>query len=411
MSSSTWSQTSVLIDSARQILLTAGEHISYRGGWQTIRSVALSDSIASDPEASVEVPQFLESAEAMEFLGFTPKAALDILQRFQDASTFIEDDCILEYAKGHVRSVLDVGCPEDDWTSAMIAMGITQTLCQQILDPQFTDLRLTQNAHFWVLDTIKAKFEFLLALDGIILGSTPGDQGPISLQARLDRSKKSSGTKTKLSENEAKRRPEPQLEIPITRQSISDTEFLLLKGGDCGRLNKVIRLRTDSKNVKRIVNTLSIPPGDFDGSKAALYCTTQRQAAYHYAEYAKARLRTSGQDPIAVGVLHIVIPKDLMAGAVNVQGDIWREYVWNHRLQRTTPDHLQWLDEAPIVVGPVAKCSEKNFVRMVRSSKDYKALEVVKMSDGETTSQCCIREESMIRRINERGRFWVERLL
>ena len=127
-------------------------------------------------------------------------------------------------------------------------------------------------------------------------------------------------------------------------------------------------------------------------------------------KYAKARLRTSGQDFIAVGVLHILIPKELMAGAVDVQEDIWKEYVWNHRLQRTTPDHLRWLDEAPIVVGPVAKCSEENFERMVRSNKDYKALEAVKMGGGETTSQYCIREETLMRRINECGKFWVERL-
>ena len=187
--------------------------MSYRDGWQRIRCIALSDSTCSDSEASFNVPQFLGSAEAMEFLGFAPEAALEIFQRFLDASTFIEDDFILEYAKGHVRSVPDVGCPEDDWTSAMIAMGITQNLCQQILDPQFTDLRLTQNALFWILDAIKAKFDFLSALDSIILGSMPGEQGRTSLQARLERSKKCSSTKTKLPENEAKRRPEPQLEI------------------------------------------------------------------------------------------------------------------------------------------------------------------------------------------------------
>ena len=138
-----------------------------------------------------------------------------------------------------------------------------------------------------------------------------------------------------------------------------------------------------------------MPPGDFAGSKAALYFTTQRQAAYHYAKYAKARLHTSGQDPIAIGVLHIVVPKELMAGAVDVQGDIWKEYVWSHRLQRTTTQHLRWLDKAPIVVGPVAKCNGRNLIKMVRSNKDYKALEAMKMHGGETTSQYCIREESL----------------
>ncbi len=372
--------------------------------------MALSDASSSGSEASVDVPQFLESAEAMEFLGFTPEAALEIFQRFQDASTILDDDGILDYAKGHVRSVPHVGCPEDDWTSAMIAMGITQTLCQQILDPRFTDLRLTQNACFWVLDTIKAKYDFLLSLDDNILGSKPSDQGPVTFQAPLKRSKKSPGTELKVLDKKAGRKPEPQLESSITTQPILDTEFLLLKGGVCGPLNKVIRLKTDSKDVNRIERVLSMPPGDFAGWDAALYFTTQRQTANHYAGYAKARLRTSGQDPIAVGILHIVIPKELMTGAVDVRGEIWKEYTWSHRLQRTTPDHLGWLDEAPIIVGPVAKCSPENFVKMVRSNKDYKALEPVKMSDGETTSQYCIREQSLRRRMNEHGRFWVEKL-
>ena len=79
----------------------------------------------------------------MEFLGFTREAARDIFKRFEDASRGIKDEYILDYAKGHVRSVLDVGCLDDNWYSVIIAMGITLTLCEQILDPEFTDLRLT----------------------------------------------------------------------------------------------------------------------------------------------------------------------------------------------------------------------------------------------------------------------------
>ena len=48
---------------------------------------------------------FLESAEAIEFLGFAREAARDIFERFKNASTNIEDEHILDYAKGHVRSV------------------------------------------------------------------------------------------------------------------------------------------------------------------------------------------------------------------------------------------------------------------------------------------------------------------
>ena len=41
---------------------------------------------------------------------------------------------------------------EDDWNSAMAAIGITQSLYEQILKPGFSDLRLTCNAQCWVID-------------------------------------------------------------------------------------------------------------------------------------------------------------------------------------------------------------------------------------------------------------------
>lgn len=192
MSSSLF-QTQVLDQSTYHLLSESGEYISIRDGWQTIRCVALSESSTSDSEGSVEVPTVFESLETLEFLGFKLEAGKEILARRGNALDHGEEDpCILDFAKGHIRSVPDIGCPEDDWNSAMLAMGITQTLCDQILDPEFSDIRLTQNARHWVIDTIAAKYFFLTSLNTNILGSKPSDQGPVSLQARLERSKKSS---------------------------------------------------------------------------------------------------------------------------------------------------------------------------------------------------------------------------
>lgn len=67
--------------------------------------------------SSSSIPPVLESLETVEFLGFAPEAGKHILEHFNNALELIEDPCILDYAKGHVRSVLDVGCPEDDWNS------------------------------------------------------------------------------------------------------------------------------------------------------------------------------------------------------------------------------------------------------------------------------------------------------
>lgn len=98
-------QTQVLRQSAYHVLSEFREYVPVRDGWQIIRYVALSESSSSSLEASVEILTFLESAEAMEFLGFTREAARDIFERFKNASTNIEDEYILDYAKGHVRSV------------------------------------------------------------------------------------------------------------------------------------------------------------------------------------------------------------------------------------------------------------------------------------------------------------------
>ena len=164
-------QTPVLSQSAYHLLSEAGKNVTIRDGWQTIRCAALSASTSSDLEASIEVPTVLESLETLEFLGFTPEAGKDILERFHNASELIEDPCFLDYVKGRVTSVPDVGCPEDDWNAAMLAMGITQTLCDNILDPEFTDLLLTQDASYWVIDTIEAKFMFLTSLNAKVLRS------------------------------------------------------------------------------------------------------------------------------------------------------------------------------------------------------------------------------------------------
>ena len=406
--SSSSTLTQVLNKATYQVLSESGEYVAIRDGWQTIRCVALSESSSSDSEGSIEVPIVIESLETLEFLGFTPEAGKRILARFEDASDLMEDAYLLDFAKGQIRSVPDVGCPEDDWNSAILAMGITQTLSDKIMDPEFRDLRLTQNARYWVIDIIEAKFLFLTSLDTNVLGSRASAQGPVSLQARLERSKKSSGASSQAQKHKAEREPQPQLQTSAAPQAISATESILLKGGDCARLQKAIRLDTDLTDVNRIQNARSTPPGDFAGFAMGLYLTKQRQVAYQYASYTRKRLETAGEDPIAVGILQVVIPRELTAGSVDIYGETWQEFVWNHRMQRPTPDHLRWIDDAPMVIGPVVMCSPDKFKKLVHDGMKHEALEPLKLAGGETASQYFLKEDDLMRKINEQGRFKIE---
>ena len=334
--------------------------------------------------SSSSIPTVLESLETLEFLGFTPEAGKRILERFNNSLELIPEPYILDYIKAHIRSFRDVGCLEDDWNSTMLAMGVTQTLCDKILDPEFTNLRLTQNAQYWVIDTMEAKFHFLKSLDANILPPMQQEQT----------------------------HPHPQLQPSSTTpsQAISATEVVLLKGGDCARLQKTIRLSTDSTDTNRIQNVGSKLPGDFAGLEMALYFTQQRHLAYQYASYARTRLRTTaGEDAIPVGILHVVIPKDLMNRSVDISGEMWREFVWNHRLQRPTPTHLRWIDEANMVTGPVVRCSPAEFTKLVRSGRDYKVLEALELEGREgEASQCSVKGDGLMRRINEEGSLRIE---
>lgn len=51
-------------DSSRQRPHVQPGRYCLRGGWQTIRCVALSESSSSSSEGSIEIPTFLESVEA-----------------------------------------------------------------------------------------------------------------------------------------------------------------------------------------------------------------------------------------------------------------------------------------------------------------------------------------------------------
>lgn len=183
-----------------------------------------------------------------------------------------------------------------------------------------------------------------------------------------------------------------------------------MKGGDYGRLQTAIRLDTDSTDINRIGAVQTAPPGDFAGAALALYVMNQRQVACRYALYARSRLRIAGEDPIAVGILQVVIPRELTAGSVNIYGETWQEFVWNNRLQRPTPDHLRWIDEAPVVIGPVVTCSPHNFRRLVYTGMNYRALEPLQLAGGEPASQFCLKGADLMRKINEQGRFRIETL-
>ncbi len=404
--SQTSSRNRILSDRARQTLSHLGEELPTGEGWQVIRVVAVSES-SSDSDASVNIPEVLESPEAMQFLGFTETAAAAIYARYLQGSVAYQDEEIIEYAKGCIRSGTDAGTQSDDWDAAIASMGIRSDVRQQIMDPRFQHIRLTANAMHWVRDTIMAKYDYLTALDRTVIGSEP-----VSLEARMRNPGQSSGggggSSSKPSNQGTANPPQPQIATATIEKTVQHDEVELLKGTSIDRLSAAINLESDTRN--RIQNVVSKAPGDFSGDEAILYLSKQRQVAYEYATYAQTRVREQGEDLVGVGILHVIIPRDLLANSAEVYGLDWKEFVWNHRLQLPTPERLAYIDEADVIVGPILKCSQAAMMKHRDVNRNFTVLEPMKLSAGEMTEWCALKGISLHRNINRRGRFWVERL-
>ena len=149
--------TQILSQEARQCLSDSGESLIFHGGWQTIRCVALNPS--SQSENSVDIPIVLESPEALEILAFTPLMALQIYNRFLEGSPAIASEEIISCVNEHIRSFQTLGEADESSEAVMDQMGLRKDLQEGILAPAFSDIRVTADISFWILDTIDMNYE------------------------------------------------------------------------------------------------------------------------------------------------------------------------------------------------------------------------------------------------------------
>lgn len=107
----------------------------------------------------IEIPETLESKETYEFIGLTEEIASDIWKRYNTRDPAMPDS-FLEFAQYHIEmhDAPDAYTRYDDWDACMEHMGVTKDLRDAILIPEFEDLRYTQSAKHWVIDTFEMCF-------------------------------------------------------------------------------------------------------------------------------------------------------------------------------------------------------------------------------------------------------------
>lgn len=130
-----------------------------------------------NPGKFIGIPEALYSKETYEFMGLTKKAASEVWERYNSRDPDMSDS-FLQFAQYYVQmnNEPDAYTESDNWDVCMENMGVTKALREAILMPAYEDLRYTQSAKYWVIDTFEMRFGSLEILAEEMRGSVHVNQ-------------------------------------------------------------------------------------------------------------------------------------------------------------------------------------------------------------------------------------------
>lgn len=287
----------------------------------------------------IEIPETLESKETYEFMGLTEEVASDIWKRYNTRDPAMPDS-FLEFARYHIEinDAPDAYTRYDDWDACMKHMGVTKTLRDAILIPEFEDLRYTQSAKHWVIDAFEMRFGSLESIPERIRNSMQIKQrepcysyssslsssfpNPISLPASSSSVALSKASKQKQGEKqpkETKRLAKTGEQIEVAAPNPVPAGFTTVwKALDKRRCNGFLDPASGRINLDPIASR-----SDFHGKNGAAYFTPQESVAYGYAMWAKQKASIA-----EVMLIQIDVPFELTEGnfgSTNFTHCIWKD--------------------------------------------------------------------------------------
>ncbi|KAF7921072.1 uncharacterized protein EAE97_011340 [Botrytis byssoidea] len=278
------------------------------------------------------IPEFLESEETIEWLGWNPTKAAEIWNRWkeiqeteQDQGTIFEVE-FLQCALGHIpgRSFED---GSSDWEEHMRSWGISDELSDAIMDADFTDIRCTESAQHWVTDTIEIRY---LSLERI---KRESDQRTINNHT-MNPSVASSA---------------------VPRYSRVPGLQTLFKAISTERLRY-----SDSKiNIDSLVSEGAT---DFRGYGGALYFTPDYKVADNYRRYIRRRVGST-----RALMIQLTLPNAWIEGLpprVLEFGDLWKKLVHTSRQGNRLTGDMKYIRNLPLIIAPIAHSPNKAITRL-----------------------------------------------
>ncbi|MCJ1402439.1 hypothetical protein MMC11_005659, partial [Xylographa trunciseda] len=236
---------------------------------------------------TVNIPEYLESLATLHFLELNEQAA-DIAWELylDDARNLPQRASTLRSARRYVESVPADAIEDDDdqWWSAMQAIGVTSNFGHRIMEERHRAMRLSSTLKETIIDMFEMRYEFLESLDDVIKTPSKGISRKVSRMGLDGRLKTEIGPaiSPRLSSQ-----PPPLQTFSLPSSSSSATAIMparpeslpgctmFLKGGVMTRLQS-IHGSNNSLDFRKIAST---PPGDFSDDFRGVCLTKSHQVA------------------------------------------------------------------------------------------------------------------------------------
>lgn len=404
MSSST---VTPLLSQEAITILEAKQPTPLQNGRRVVSNVSYMSDDSIDSEASVEIPEYLESQATLEFLEFKPEVARNLWDKIQEAQTILPNRDFLDAVRFFISTIPEDAYEEnndEEWKDAVKAMGLTRAFEARLMDAAFREIRLKGSLKEWVTFMMEERFYFLQSLDAFVKNPARGINRRVS-KMNLQTGKLTAGPAVPARTSSIA--ATPNFDFPSAATANSDPPSSVdecttyFKGGSIARLESI----NLSANPLNFLPLTSTPPGDFSGDTRGLYFTKHEQIAWQYAQWAGKLVDGT---VVPVGILQIAIPNHLLASMTDVVGENWRRFVWANRRtveNLAVPEDLDYLNDFQWLTGPICGQSQHK-INGLRTSAE---LEVWKLPRGESATQIFTGKRAMMRLMGEHciGKVWV----
>ena len=297
------------------------------------------------------VPEYIESVETLEYIGWGEEKATDIWARWEIVKQTESNEAafqqqFLEYALSAIPD-LKLEDRQEDWDAEMLNWGVGAELRAAIMDEAYTNIRLTESAQYWVKDTMEIRY---LSLERLQRDS----------QMRAQTSATSTNNATDTRENP----------VVITQLATSSTvpgKLALYKAIAKDRVGR------DSTGKISIESLVSGTPSDFRGvGGTTLYLTPTLEVAEHYRGYIRRRYNGAAPLMLELSVTNSFI--EALPPFILRFGDLWKEIVYTSRRGLLLRGDLKRIHRLPLIIAPIARSHN----RTISSLNDYHQISSVR---------------------------------